>query len=64
MSKLQMCVFFSELLADITDGDRSGSGTVIVLLNKMKGWICDDGWNQPASQVLCRSVGYRFVSCW
>ncbi|XP_063420465.1 uncharacterized protein LOC134705674 [Mytilus trossulus] len=49
---------FCELIADVTDGAMSGRGTVVVLLNRMKGWVCYDGWDQSGADVLCRSLGY------
>lgn len=45
----------------MTDGATSGRGTVVVLLNRMKGWVCYDGWDKSGADVLCRSLGYRFV---
>ncbi|XP_076093862.1 uncharacterized protein LOC143064713 [Mytilus galloprovincialis] len=49
---------FCELIADVTDGATSGRGTVVVLLNRMKGWVCYDGWDKSGADVLCRSLGY------
>ncbi|XP_052095236.1 uncharacterized protein LOC127730746 [Mytilus californianus] len=49
---------FCELIADVTDGATPGRGTVVVLLNRMKGWVCYDGWDQYGTDVLCRSLGY------
>ncbi|CAG2193315.1 unnamed protein product [Mytilus edulis] len=49
---------FCDLIADVTDGATSGRGTVVVLLNRMKGWVCYDGWDKSSVDVLCRSLGY------
>ncbi|XP_071157472.1 uncharacterized protein [Mytilus edulis] len=49
---------FCDLIADVTDGATSGRGTVVVLLNRMKGWVCYDGWDKSGADVLCRSLGY------
>ena len=42
----------------LVGGSNSSEGRVEVCSNEEWGSICDDSWEQPEAQVVCRQLGF------
>ena len=56
----------------LVGGDSENSGRVEVAFGGVWGTVCDDNFNQMAADMVCRSMGYKyviafsryFIKCW
>uniref|UniRef100_A0A2C9KJM2 SRCR domain-containing protein n=1 Tax=Biomphalaria glabrata TaxID=6526 RepID=A0A2C9KJM2_BIOGL len=48
----------TDLQIRLRDGQNRFEGTVEVFYNGEWGYICDDGWSQPAAEVVCLMLEY------
>lgn len=46
----------------LVGGSRPSEGRVEITINNITGTVCDDDWDDRDAAVICRMIGYRWMS--